>query len=556
MEIIKGKDGKEYRLITLKDLKPEDEEKDDVLLQVIAVGATNVEHYPTKVVYKCPDCTEEQDFDYPRDYKDWRKLPMRYRCPRHNQDCMQIQVNKGQLRKVLLSEQGGTNPVHITGFVYGNDINKIQPGVRINVNGILRSRKKNLNDLTYHRFFDISRFSLTDDKPVIIEDSEKEYFKKLDKTELIRSFAPHIKNMSLIKEGLLISCIGGVEKDTVRGDINTLLLGDPGVAKTQLLKFVTKIIKKSDYVSGKSASGAGLFGGLDNMSDGTRMAKPGSVVMCNGGVACIDEMEKMNPNDRTYAHEVMESQQFSLRKIGVDITWEAKVAIIGAANPKKSRWNTELTINENVNMPDSLMSRFGLIFLIRDIPKENEDLDIARHILNNRMGKNTPLLNEEQIMKFIIYARQINPVLSEEAGDELLQWWSKLRLVEQSEESIPIDRRDFEDLIRLTEAYARLDLSETATVAHANRAISLLNESLQTLGMSTPGERNVSILKYTDKTSFMQSLFKEPISKSVAITRMMEHKKWFPSEERAEQEIERIYNTHSLMEVGDKLKWV
>ncbi len=145
-------------------------------------------------------------------------------------------------------------------------------------------------------------------------------FKDLEKTEVIKSFAPHIRNMYLIKEGLLLTCLGGVQTDTARGDINTLLLGDPGLAKTQLLKFVTEIVKKSDYVSGKSASGAGLFGGVDNLSDGTRIGKPGSVTLCNGGVAALDEIEKMNDADRTYCHEVIDAQKFSLVKIGIDIT--------------------------------------------------------------------------------------------------------------------------------------------------------------------------------------------------------------------------------------------
>ena len=230
------------------------------------------------------------------------------------------QNTKEQLRKVLLTEQGTVNPTHLTGFLYGDAINNLNPGVKLNMRGTLRSRKKNDKDLTYHRHFDVIKFAKTDDKPIIPTEEEIAYFKDLDKTKLISSFAPHIHNMIDIKEALLLTCLGGVETDKVRGDINTLLLGDPGVAKTQLLKFVTNIIPKSDYISGKSASGAGLFGGVDNLSDGTRIAKPGSVTLCNGGIAALDEIEKMNESDRTYCHEIMESQKFSLRKIGIDIT--------------------------------------------------------------------------------------------------------------------------------------------------------------------------------------------------------------------------------------------
>ena len=248
------------------------------------------------------------------------------------------------------------------------------------------------------------------------------------------------------------------------------------------LKFVTNIIPKSDYVSGKSASGAGLFGGVDNLSDGTRIGKPGSVTLCNGGIAALDEIEKMNDSDRTYCHEVMESQKFSLRKIGIDITWEVKVAIIAAGNPKKSRWNPELSINENVTLPESILSRFGLIFLVRDTPEKGEDLLIAKHIMKVRRGELKPELDAEMLKKFIIYAKTINPVIPEEVDNVLLEWWSKLRKEEQKEGGLAVDIRTYEDLIRLTQAYARLHLEETAEIGHAKSAIEMLNTSLHTLG--------------------------------------------------------------------------
>jgi len=379
----------------------------------------------------------------------------------------------------------------------------------------------------------------------------------MDKTEVIKSFAPHIRNMYLIKEGLLLTCLGGVETDNTRGDINTLLLGDPGLAKTQLLKFVTKIVKKSDYVSGKSASGAGLFGGVDNLSDGTRIGKPGSVTLCNGGVAALDEIEKMSEVDRTYCHEIMESQQFSLRKIGIDITWEVKVSIIAAGNPKKSRWNPELSINENINLPDSLLSRFGLVFLVRDIPSMDDDLAIAKHIMQVRRGEITPELSVEEMMKFINYAKTISPIIPNDVDDVLTKWWSELRQVQQKDESLSVDIRTYEDLCRLTQAYTRLDLEELSTKDHAGRAIKMLNDSLQTLGMNTPGERNSSIMEHMDKASYIRFVFSNPISHDQAVAKLMEKYNWFSSEEKAEAEIDKLLNkTNSISETGGKLIWV
>ena len=555
MQVIENGDDP-VRLMKLDELRPTDENQNDILLQTIVAGSSEIEHFTRFIVFKCSNCTNEKQFAYLEDFDDWRDIPTKIIC----KDCsipMRIHQNtKGQLRKVLLTEQGVANPTHLTGFLYGDDINNLNPGVKLNMRGTLRSRKKSEKDLTYHRHFDVSKFAKTDDKPIIPTEEEIAYFKALDKTKLISSFAPHIYNMVDIKEALLLTCLGGVETDTVRGDINTLLLGDPGVAKTQLLKFVTNIIPKSDYVSGKSASGAGLFGGVDNLSDGTRIAKPGSVTLCNGGIAALDEIEKMNDADRTYCHEIMESQKFSLRKIGIDITWEVKVAIIAAGNPKKSRWNPELSINENVTLPESIMSRFGLIFLIRDTPEKGEDLLIAKHIMKVRRGELKPELDTDMITKFIIYAKTINPTIPEEVDAILLEWWSELRKVEQEEGGLAVDIRTYEDLVRLTQAYARLQLEETATIGHAKDAIKMLNTSLHTLGMDTPGQKNASIANSFDKTGYIQHVFKEPVTEDQAISKLMEKSKWFPTEESAQRQIAKLRSTGNLLDSGGKYSWI
>jgi len=551
-------------LYDLSELTPRQESNvTDVFLSCTVTGASQVEDYPQIVPYKCINC-KDVSYDTMFEYEpyimdrinDWRDLPNKHKCPNCGEFCIQENVTKGQLRKVLLSQQGETNPISLVGYVYGDDINRIQPGTEMRLSGLLRSRKAKPTDLTFKRYFDVSKYTLAEDKPLIPTDEEIKMFKEMDKTKLIQSFAPHIRNMYLIKEGILLCCIGGVEGADVRGDINALLLGDPGVAKTQLLKFMTKIVPKSDYVSGKSASGAGLFGGVDNLPDGTRIGKPGSITMCNGGMAGLDEIEKMGINDRTYCHEVMESQKFSLRKIGIDITWTVKVGIVAAGNPKKSRWNPELTIKENVNIPDSLLSRFGLIFLVRDIPNKSEDLAIAEHIAKVRRGEMEKPMEPEMITKFINYAKTLNPVEDEACATKLTEWWSTLRMEEQKEESIAIDIRTLEDLHRLTEAYARLDLTEVATVDHANRAIKMLNDSLHTLGMNTPGEKNDSLHKSFDKNGYIQFIFSKPISRGMAIAKLCEKPKWFPTEFSAKEEISKLHGKGLILESGDKLSWV
>ena len=265
----------------------------------------------------------------------------------------------------------------------------------------------------------------------------------------------------------------------------------------------------------------------------------------------------MNETDRTYCHEIMESQQFSLRKIGIDITWEVKVSIIAAGNPKKSRWNPELSINENINLPDSLLSRFGLVFLVRDIPSMDDDLAIAKHIMKVRRGEVTTALDKEQMMKFVNYAKTLSPVIPDDVDDVLTKWWSELRQVKQKDESLSVDIRTYEDLCRLTHAYTRLELEEVSTKDHASRAIKMLNDSLQTLGMSTPGERNTSMIEHMDKPTYIRYVFTNPVTHAQAVAKLMERSMWFSTEEKAEAEIDKLLNkTNSLTESGGKLTWI
>ena len=544
-----SKQFKDGQLKTLSELTPYDE-GENRFLEGMVIGQSEVEHYPTQIVMKCPnhDCTNEKVWEQESFKQDWRDPPLVRKCLRCNSPMYESEVTKEMLKKVIISEQGVDNPLFITGFVYGEDINTIQPGMRIKMTGILRSRKTKKSDMTYKKLFDISRYELADEKPILPTDEEIKMFEELDKTEIIKSFAPHIKNMYLFKEALLLASLGGVEKQNFRGDINVLMLGDPGLAKTQLLNFAVSINHKSDYASGKSASGAGLFGGIDKTPDGTNYAKAGIAVLCNGGILAMDEMEKMNPEDRVYAHEVMESQTFTLRKI-VPVKWTVKISIMGAANPRKSIWNPELSINENVNLPASLLSRFGLIFLARDIPNKQNDLDIADHIERMMLGEIECKLAPDMMMKFINYAKQLKPVPNQEAIASLKKWWADLRAEGQEEESISVDIRTLMDLHRIAQAYAKLDLSSTIEVSHAKRAIQMLNDSLKTLGMNTPGEKNTSMVDSLDKMGYVQMVFKEELSMVKAQVKMYNEKPhWWHTEEQAHDFIIELHGKGTLIE--------
>lgn len=537
----------------IRELDPLVDEIDTtILLRAVVIGHGEIEHYPIQYDFKCKDCKEQ---DLIINEGDWRKFPEIKKCMFCGSDDFIVRTTNNRVLKVLVQEVGRSDGQMLTVFVFGENVLEVKPGKITRFAGKLRSVKKK-GENTMKRVFDANRLLCEDTKLVMPTPEEEKIFPTLTKEKLIDAFAPNIKNMRLIKEGLILSCVGGVKTETTRGDINTFLAGDPGVAKTQLLEFITKIVQKSDYASGKSSSQAGLCAGVDNLSDGTRVAKAGPVIMCSGGVVCIDEMDKMNAGDRSALHEVMEKQTFSLKKIGINQTWPAQTVIVGAANPIKSKWDEDLTIKDNIKLPDSLLSRFGLMFLIRDIPDEDEDRLIGEHILNNRMGNIKASIEPTLLMKFINFARKIQPQLTQDAADELLSWWNKLRTVKQEDGSVQVDKRTLEDMARLSESYARIRLSDTVDREDALDAISMLKQSLQTLGMNTPGERGASLVNHMNKDEFIQYVFSKDVTQAQAVAELRKRYKWFPTEESATLYIERLHNKGLISESGGFWKWV
>ena len=209
---------------------------------------------------------------------------------------------------------------------------------------------------------------LDDVKLVKPTDSELKKLKEDSKepdfiNNVVRSYAPHIYGYSQIKKSLLLQLAGGVNGKR-RGDINVLLVGDPSMAKSELLKFGKKITQTSIYTSGKGTSSAGLTIGMVKLSDGTMIAQAGVLPLCSGGFAFIDEFDKMNKLDRSSMHEAMEQQTVSRAVAGTNLTLPAKTSILAAANPKFGKYDPAESLGENINVPPALLSRFDLIWLI------------------------------------------------------------------------------------------------------------------------------------------------------------------------------------------------
>jgi replicative DNA helicase Mcm len=320
---------------------------------------------------------------------------------------------------------------------------------------------------------------------------------------LIDSFAPHIQGHTLIKEAILLLIVGSTQRllqdgTKIRGDINIFLVGDPGTAKSEMLKFCARIAPRGLYTSGRGSTAAGLTAAVVRDKSGIMMLEAGAVVLGDQGLVCIDEFDKMKPEDRSALHEVMEQQSASIAKGGIVATLNARTSILAAANPMYGKYDPFKNITENVNLPIPLLTRFDLIFVVRDIPSKEKDSRIAKHIINlhTPTGNDTrSLIDSDILTKYLAYSKRINPVLTKEAEEKILAYYMKMRNVE-SEEMITVTPRQLEGLIRLATARARLLMKDQVEAEDAERAIFLIESMLRDAGVDVnTGKVDLGVLQ-------------------------------------------------------------
>jgi replicative DNA helicase Mcm len=310
--------------------------------------------------------------------------------------------------------------------------------------------------------------------------------------KLIKSIAPSIYGHENIKEAIVMQLFGGVKKERedgtrTRGDIHVFLVGDPGSGKSELLRYVATLAPKARYIAGKGASAAGITATVvrDEFIRGWAL-EAGALVLANKGIACIDELDKMTPEDTSAMHEACEQQTITIAKANIHATLKAETSILAAANPKFGRFDPYDPIAKQIDLPPTLLNRFDLIFPIKDIPNAERDDKIAQHILELAQDPNAkkPEISGDLLRRFIAYTKQkCFPKLTSGAIEEIKQFYVTLRAGAAKDEgdikAIPISARQLEALVRLAEASARLRLADKVTRSDAQRAIRLLKSSME-----------------------------------------------------------------------------
>ena len=320
---------------------------------------------------------------------------------------------------------------------------------------------------------------------------------------LIDSFAPHIHGHSIIKEAIILLIVGANQRtlgdgSKIRGDINVFLVGDPGTAKSEMLKFCSRIAPRGLYTSGRGSTAAGLTAAIVKDKTGIMMLEAGAVVLGDQGLVCIDEFDKMKPEDRSALHEVMEQQSVSIAKGGIVATLNARTSILAAANPMYGKYDPFKNITENVNLPIPLLTRFDLIFVVRDIPSKEKDEKIARHIIERFAPQGTDkrsVIDVDLLTKYLSYAKRGIPTMTKEAEEKILEYYLQMRNVE-SEEMITVTPRQLEGIIRLSTARARLLMKDKVELEDAERAIFLLQSMLEDAGVDVnTGKVDLGVLQ-------------------------------------------------------------
>jgi len=318
-------------------------------------------------------------------------------------------------------------------------------------------------------------------------------------SRLAESIAPEIFGHTDVKKALLLLLSSGVSRNlqdgvSVRGDIHICLMGDPGVAKSQLLKHMVQLAPRAVYTTGRGSSGVGLTAAIQKDAvTGEMILEGGALVLADKGICCIDEFDKMDESDRTAIHEVMEQQTVSIAKAGITTTLNARTAVLAAANPAFGRYRMSATPQENINLPAALLSRFDLLWLIVDTADIENDIALAHHVLHVHKCGQAPgvdssnLMSMDELRTYVYLCKNFHPYMPEELTEYVASAYAEMRFAEcnAAEHATGYTTaRTLLSILRLSQALARLGWSEKVTERDVDEALRLMKMSKMSLAAS------------------------------------------------------------------------
>ena len=424
-----------------------------------------------------------------------------------------IDEQKIEIQERIDAAKPGAQPERITIILSDDLVGKIVPGDEVTVHGVIKTREKRVGMMRHTNFslvMDANNISINESSffDIILSDEDIKKIHEVSQSstlynDFIQSIAPSLFGLRDEKMAVLLQLFGGVAKHMKgvrqRGDIHVMLIGDAGTGKSVLAVYVSRIAPRSVFCDGKGSSTAGLTAAVvhDEFGEGAFSLEAGSLVLADGGIAVVDELDKMETKDRDAMHGALEQQKVNISKAGINATLNTRCGLLATANPKFGRFDEFIGIPEQINIPQTLLSRFDLIFPMIDKPNKEKDEKISKHIGKIHQGieddGTKTVYDPVFLRKYVSHAKRIEPRLTEDALAILQDYYLKMRMM--AVDTVAITTRQFEGLIRLSEASARVRLSEQVEERDAHLACDIHDVYMHRVGRDEEGNIDIDLVQ-------------------------------------------------------------
>jgi len=485
--------------------------------------ASQVQPRTVRAVFRCENCSSPEHPHYLDPIpQHGEEIQMPRQCPGcEKQGPFTLIEDKSEMvdhQRLKLADEPGENmganshtvPVHLYGDLAGG----VMPGDRIRVNGKITTERaqahgnKKLKTSRPWRIegreIDPEEVAFTEVTPERLEEIQQLAASDDVVSQITDSIAPHIVSDDrgdMHKLAISLQMFGGVKRNSRRGDLNVFLVGSKGTGKSQMLSHAAELAPKSVQASGKGATAAGLTATATQSQHGGWMLDAGALVLASGGMASIDEFDKMNDGARKSMHEAMEDQRVPINKAGINTVLPTETAILAAANPMGGEFDRQLPLTEQINLEAPLISRFDLIFGLIDTQDEDWDRMVATSQYDSE--EKTGAVEDSLITEYVAYARQkVQPTFEDDSVKKrLVNWYVEQRNEHSHTDGLNLGPRTNDALRRLAEASARMCLRDTITMDDAERAIELKKMHIGDVMLDRDG--NIDAAKgmgFADKT--------------------------------------------------------